>query len=246
MDNKLVSSLSKSDTLVFHRDDPTTRMLCKIYEGKGWDVMTESCEPWNIDPEDLKQIFKNHSRLVFLGHGSSEGLMGMFGHEVAKYMEDKKIFAIWCNADQYFRIHHLGKGQFITGNIPSEVWECRAAGCGNISAELMLENITYWATLCAECVEECLQGRVEESVSYIRKKYLERYGNHPVSIYNACRTQCLGSSQALPKKTKFIGEKLEEKDYPCYGFDEKAFLRHPIERAFGCPHCGCKDPSFEI
>ena len=227
-----VEKLNKSDTLVFHKDDPSTRMLCQVYEGKGWDVLTTSCD--RIDDKELEEIFKIHDRLVFLGHGSPYGLIGMFGPEVAKYMEGKKIFAIWCNADAYFEKHGIGKGQFVTGNMPSEVWECSGAGCGKISTKLMLDNITYWSKLCADCVERCLNGDVKASVDYIRKEYLKLYGNHPVTIYNCNRTQCLGEPQPLPA-FKFEGEKLGPGDEPIPGFDEEAFLKNPTEKASECP-----------
>lgn len=228
----IAEKLCNSDTLVFHKDDPSTRMLCQVYEGKGWDVLTKSC--YDIDDEEVKELFEKHDRLVFLGHGTPYGLMGMFGSEVASYMKGKKIFAIWCNADAYFKQHHIGEGQFVTGNMPSEVWECRSAGCGKISTELMLENITYWSKLCADVTEDCLEGKVKESVDYIRKNYLEKYGNHPVTIYNCNRTQCLGQNQPLPS-FEFKGEPLTEKDFPVPDFDEVAFLQNPTEDAYKCP-----------
>lgn len=228
----IAQNLCKSNTLVFHKNDPTTRMLCQIYEGKGWDVLTKSCS--QIDDDEVKELFEKHDRLVFLGHGTSYGLIGMFGPEVAKYMKNKKIFAIWCNADKYFKQNGIGEGQFITKNAPSEVWECEAAGCGNISAELMLENITYWSKLCADVVEECLEGDPQKGVDYIRMNYLEKYGNHPVSIFNADSAHVLGSDKPLPKYT-FKGKPLEEKDYPVPNFDEEEFLKNPTAEAVKCP-----------
>lgn len=227
-----LEKLNKSNTLVFHRDDPSTRMLCQVYQGKGWDVLTTSCD--RIDNDELKELFRIHDRLVFLGHGSPSGLIGMFGSSVAPLMQGKKIFAIWCNADKYFIQNGIGDGQFITKNVPSEKWECSAAGCGNISKELMLENITYWSKLCADVVEEALEGNPQKAVDYVRKNYLEKYGNHPVSIYNALATQVLGEEKPLPEY-KFTGKKLESIDYPIPNFDEEAFLANPTPDADDCP-----------
>ena len=234
----IAEKLCKSNTLVFHKDDPSTRMLCQIYEGKGWDVLTTPC--YDIDDAEVKELFEKHERLVFLGHGTPYGLMGMFNSDVAPYMKGKKIFAIWCNADAYFIKNGIGEGQFVTGNMPSEVWECRGAGCGNISTELMLENITYWSKLCADVVETCLEGNVKAGVEHIVKNYLEKYGNHPVTIYNCNRTQCLGHPEALPK-FEFKGEKLTEKDFPIPNFDEEAFLKNPTEKASECPTLSVED-----
>lgn len=223
--------VTKSDTLVFHKTDNSTTMLDQIYEGKGWDVL-HSC--YDLDEEELFKVVDAHKRIVCLGHGTPYGLMGMFGPEMAPYFKDKKLFIIWCNADAYFKNHGIGEGQFVTGNMPSEVWECRGAGCGNISSELMLENITYWSKLCADVVERCLSGDVKSSVDYIRKNYLEKYGNHPVTIYNSERTQCLGDPQALPSY-KFKGEPLTPENYPVPGFIESLFLKAPTADAKACP-----------
>lgn len=223
--------LTKSNTLVFHKTDPSTTMLSQVYDGKGWDVL-HSC--YDLDEEELFKVVDAHERIVCLGHGTPYGLMGMFGTEMAPHFKDKKLFVIWCNADAYFLKAGIGQGQFITGNMPSEVWECSSAGCGKISKELMLENITYWSKLCADVCEKCLDGDVKSSVDYVRKNYLEKYGNHPVTIYNCERTQALGESQPLPK-FEFKGEKLTEKDFPVANFDEEAFLKNPVAEASKCP-----------
>lgn len=188
-----LDKLNKSDTLVIHCYDRTTTMLSQIYEGKGWDVVNDGC----IADEELRELIRSHDRIVMLGHGTPGGLINVqaggsiINSSHADLLKDKKLFVIWCKADEFFRRNNIGKGQFITGNIPSEVWECRAAGCGDISAELMLENITYWSKLCADVVETALNGNPQAAVDYVRENYLERYGDHPVTHYNAERTQVL-------------------------------------------------------
>ena len=228
-----VEKYNNSNTLVFHKADPSTTMLSQLYEGKGFDVITDV----NINPLEVQSLMESHDRIMCLGHGTSHGLIGgVIGPREAPYFEGKNIFAIWCNADAYFNRYcpSSARGKFITGNMPSEVWECRAAGCGNISAELMLENITYWSKLCADIVEMALSGDVNGAVDYVRKNYLEQYGNHPVTIYNAMRTQGLNMQKPLPKYT-FKGKHLQEKDFPYPGFDEAAFLAHPVAWAAGAP-----------
>lgn len=189
-----LDKLNKSNTLVVHCEDRSTDMLAQIYEGKGWDVLRDG----NIDPNELHQLLESHDRIVCLGHGTGSGLINkqgsgsVIGADEAPYLKDKKLFVIWCNADAYFTKHNIGNGQFITGNMPSEVWECRAAGCGEISAQLMLENITYWSKLCADVVERALGGDAQGAVDYVRDKYIAKYGDHPVTIYNAERTKVQG------------------------------------------------------
>lgn len=189
--------LTKSNTLVFHRTDPTTTMLDQIYEGKGWDVIHSA---YDLDQEELFRVVDAHERIVCLGHGYPGGLMGMFGPEMAPHLKDKKLFIIWCNADKYFDNAHIGDGQFITGNMPSEVGESIAAGCGNIGKQEMLDNITYWSKLCADVVERCLDGDVASSVAYIRENYIAHYGTHPVTKYNAIRTKVHGTSYPQNEK----------------------------------------------
>ena len=182
---------TKSNTLVLHKTDPTTTMLDQLYEGKGWDVIQST---YDLDQEELFRVVDAHERIVCLGHGSGYGLIGMFGPEMAPHFKDKKLFIIWCNADEYFTKHNIGQGQFVTGNMPSEVWECRAAGCGDIGKQEMLDNITYWSKLCADVVENCLEGNVAPSVEYIRYNYIKAYGEHPVTRYNSIRTKIQGTS----------------------------------------------------
>lgn len=227
-----IEKCNNSDTLVFHLDDPSTVMLKQIYEGKGYDVITDRY----VDKDEIHSLMQSHKNIICLGHGTSGGLIGgNIGPEEGPYFEGKNLFIIWCNADKYFKTYcPSARGQFITGNMPSEVCESRMAGCGNISAELMLENITYWSKLCAEALPACLEGNVDEAVERLRLDYLEHYGNHPVTIYNAHRTCGLGHDTPLPRY-EFIGTPLTPKDYPCPNFDEEAFLENPTEGERMCP-----------
>lgn len=196
-----LDSCNKSDTLVIHCTDDSTDMLSQLYQGKGWDVINDG----SIAEEELHKLMQSHSRIVMLGHGTSSGLINVqhgkggkrFTVVDERYAEDlknKKLFVIWCYADEFFNKIGVGQGQFITSNMPSEVWECSAAGCGDISASEMLENITYWSKLCADVIDKCLDGDVKSSVDYIRRNYIEKYGDHAVTRYNAIRTKVHGTT----------------------------------------------------
>ena len=199
-----VRELSKSDTIVFHLTDPSTTMLSQIYKGKGYDEVHS-----HLNSPTVAALLDNHTKVICLGHGTSGGLIGMFGTDIRKHFKDKNLFVIWCNADKYFDNGNLGQGAFITGNMPSEVWECRAAGCGKISTELMLENITYWSKLCADALPQCLEGNVAEAVDYIRREYIKKYGDHPVTHYNAVRTMVHGDSyEKAEQEVKAIEDEL--------------------------------------
>lgn len=188
MDEEKVKELTKSDTIVFHLTDPSTTMLDQIYKGKGFDEVHSK-----LNTPTVKALLDAHDKIICLGHGSGYGLIGMFGPEVKDNFKNKNLFIIWCNADKYFS-DPCFNGKFITGNMPSEVWECQAAGCGNITKELMLENITYWSKLCADAMPQCLNGEVASAVDYIRREYIKKYGDHPVTHYNSVRTMVHGDS----------------------------------------------------
>lgn len=173
-----LEKLNKSDTLVIHCADRTTDMLSQIYNNKGWDVLRDG----NIDPEELHQLIQSHDKIIMLGHGTPGGLINIQGggyvinNEYTEDLKDKNMFVIWCNADKFFRNNNIGFGNFITKNVPSEVWEARAIGY-NVSSEWMLENITYWSKCCADVVDIALGGNPEEAVRIARKNYQDRYGN---------------------------------------------------------------------
>lgn len=175
-----LDKLNKSNTLVVHCADKSTDMLAQVYEGKGWDVLRDG----NIDKDELHKLIESHDRLIFLGHGTSSGLINVqgggtvIGPTEAPLLKDKNIFAIWCNADKYFKQHNIGHGCFITKNVPSEVWEAAAVGY-HVSAPWMLENITYWSKCCADVVEQALNGDVKGAVEKARAAYQEKYGDDP-------------------------------------------------------------------
>ena len=210
----LAANLKNSDTLVIHCADNSTDMLSQLYEGKGWDVLRDG----SIAESELHELMACHSRIVMLGHGTGGGLInvqhskgGSWSVVDSKFvndLKDKKIFAIWCNADEFFTRHNIGNGQFVTGNMPSEVWECAAAGCGAITTQEMLDNITYWSKLCADVIDRCLDGDVASSVDYIRREYIKAYGTHPVTKYNSVRTKVQGTS--YPENEKQVDEIYKE------------------------------------
>ena len=203
----LAEGLKNSDTLVIHCADRSTEMLSQLYEGRGWDILRDG----SIAEEELHDLLKCHSKVFMLGHGTPSGLINVQRSKGGKrwtviddrYVEDlkgKHLFVIWCNADEFFDKIGIGEGQFITGNIPSETWECSAAGCGYISPQEMLENITYWSKLCADVVDNCLNGDVANSVRYIRENYIRAFGEHPVTRYNAIRSKIHGTSYEQNEK----------------------------------------------
>lgn len=59
-----------SKVLVIHPDDRSTQMLKAIYEGKGYDVITDC----SISHDDLIKAIEEHDTIIMLGHGTPSGL----------------------------------------------------------------------------------------------------------------------------------------------------------------------------
>lgn len=107
-------------TLVLHPKDKTTEFLSKIYLDRNYTIIRE-----NISTKKLKEVIKNHDRIIMLGHGTEKGLLG-FGRFIIKaslvyLLRDKLSICIWCNSDVFFKKYGL-KGM-CTGMIISELDE---------------------------------------------------------------------------------------------------------------------------
>ncbi len=107
-------------TLVIHPTDHTTDFLSSIYDNKDWTVITN-----NISKKLLKEQIKNHDRIVMLGHGTEDGLIGfdrfIINSTLVYLLRDKNCVCIWCNADQFVDKYKLTG--FYTGMIISEIEE---------------------------------------------------------------------------------------------------------------------------
>jgi len=107
-------------TLVIHPFDHTTQFLSKIYVGKDWTIIST-----NISRSALRKQIKDHDRIVMLGHGTEEGLIGFDKRFIdsrwVQQLREKEIVAIWCNADKF--VEKYGLNGFYTGMIISEYEE---------------------------------------------------------------------------------------------------------------------------
>lgn len=107
-------------TLVIHPKDTTTDFLSEIYSDKDWTVISD-----NVSKKILRDKIKNHDRIVMLGHGTEQGLLGfnrfIIDSNWVYLLREKKCVFIWCNADVFVKKYKL-KG-FYTGMIISEYEE---------------------------------------------------------------------------------------------------------------------------
>lgn len=125
-------------TLVIHPKDDSTDFLSHIYKDKDFTIFTE-----NHSNSELRKLLKNHDRIIMLGHGTQDGLIGhrrliITSNDVAT-LREKEIVAIWCNADEFVKKYGL-KG-FYSGMFISEEVEAIYEGVYGVSvAEIEKSN----------------------------------------------------------------------------------------------------------
>lgn len=174
---KMVDELCKSDTIVFHKDDPSTVMLKPIYEGRGWDVYTGTT--WNgLSKESVNELIKRHDKILFMGHGTPSGLIGSnMDAENSHLIKDKKVFALWCYAATFLKSQGL-HGIFCSDNCPSEVWECKSACDAQVSAEWIYDNMVYLSECIRDVIDICWDNP-EEACRKAREAYSKSKADTP-------------------------------------------------------------------
>ena len=108
-------------TLVIHPKDYTTDFLSVIYENENFTVINDM----NVSKRYLKEQIKNHDRIIMLGHGTNQGLLGnrafVIDSDWVYLLREKECVYIWCNADEFVNKYKL-KGIY-SGMIISEYEE---------------------------------------------------------------------------------------------------------------------------
>lgn len=160
-------------TLVIHPSDRSTDFLKVIYSEKDWTIIND-----RPTKKDLKTLIKSHDRIVMLGHGTEDGLIGhgslvSINSDWVYLLREKLCVAIWCNADIFVRKYGL-KG-FYTGMIISELDEAYYCGIYNSNDnEINESNILF-----AESVRLAIDA--EDSISVMNENYV---GESSVIKYN--------------------------------------------------------------
>jgi hypothetical protein len=159
-------------TLVLHPDDRSTDFLKKIYDDKGWTIITR----WDIGGHALTAMVETHDRIIMMGHGSPSGLIG-YGHifinpEFIKVLQTKDTVCIWCHADQFVKKYGL-KG-FSTSMFISERNEGISYGINATQEQIDYSN-NLFATELNKCIDD------ENLYQLIKESY---NGNDPVIQFN--------------------------------------------------------------
>lgn len=137
-------------TLVIHPKDSTTDFLSEIYSNKDWTVINT-----NPSKKSLKELIKKHDRIVMLGHGTEEGLIGFKRFVIDStwvyLLREKVCVYIWCNADVFVKKYNL-KG-FYTGMIISEYEEAIMC-CVPTNLQWLLESNKDFALAIKNSIDE--------------------------------------------------------------------------------------------
>jgi hypothetical protein len=159
-----------------------------IYEGKGYDVVTDRRKIGNSFLNDIKK----YDRIIMMGHGCPYGLLGyldvMMDPNVVENLREKECVCIWCNADQY--VEREGIKGFYTGMFISEVYEAKHFGI-DVSEEV----VTYSNNLFSELMRDIIEG--ENILTEIKETYT---GDNPVIEYNNQRLYYKNDNKKKKKK----------------------------------------------
>lgn len=168
--------------LVIHPDDRSTDMLKAVYEGKGYDVISD---PRITDEEVVEQI-KSHDNIIMLGHGTPYGLISwnrttgevryVINDSHAELLKTKETYSMWCHSDAFFERHDM-KG-FHSGMIISEEMEALMYGIVGYSDEDIAESMMPLMYAMHDTIEM-------EDLQEMKRIILERYNaNDPVTWFN--------------------------------------------------------------
>jgi hypothetical protein len=177
-------------TLIIHPADGSTSFLDIVYE----PIPDKTIITGGVSKADIKDLIKEHDRVMMMGHGSPGGLfsVGQFTNVGSNYgggyiidqsmvpllsEKDNSVF-IWCNADKFvnsFKLRGFYSGMFI-----SEVGEALYCGLPGTQQDEVDESNYGFVNI--------LSKYINEDTNTIHDKVLTEYGliaeENPVALYN--------------------------------------------------------------
>lgn len=158
-------------TLVIHPKDYSTDYLKEIYADKDWTVIND-----NVSHKNLKKAIKDHDRVIMLGHGTEDGLIGhsrfVINSTLVYLLRDKPDSVyIWCNADVFVKRYDL-KG-FYTGMIISEVDEAIYC-CVNFKASTDIDDSNK---LFSKVVKDSIDMKAADMCHHMINNYVTEDNN---------------------------------------------------------------------
>ena len=162
---KAYISLTMS-TLIIHPKDPSTNFLKPIYA----PIQDKTIINGGVNRSKLRELIKNHDRIIMLGHGSPYGLLsvGQFP-KVGNYVIDWPMvdllstktdnIYIWCYADKFVEKNWL-KG-FYSGMFISEFAEALSWGFYVTYRNLIDESNETFASIVSRNIHQPLDVMFE-------------------------------------------------------------------------------------
>jgi hypothetical protein len=176
-------------SLIVHPKDPSTTFLDIVYK----DIPNQTLITGGITKSDLKELIKEHDRVMMMGHGSPYGLfsVGQFKRDASGYAgliidedmvsllaEKEHNVYIWCWADQFVRNNDL-KG-FSSGMFISETGEAHHCGLPGTKQEVVDESNYGFVNI--------INKFINEDTNTIYDNVIKEYGliaeQNPVALYN--------------------------------------------------------------
>ena len=176
--------------LVIHPEDRSTDFLKPIYK----NLPNTTVITGNTSYRDIRQLIKEHDRVIAMGHGSPYGLFSMSkfpnsgGYIIDSRMVDilrekNNNIYIWCNADIFVDKHRLNgiySGMFI-----SEVGEAEYCGLPDTEQIIVDEsNNTFAKELGKQLLIETSLELVYDNTN---QTYRELAQSNKVAKYNQNR-----------------------------------------------------------
>lgn len=114
---------------VIHTNDPTTKVLSRLYESREDVVMHITEKSTN---SEVRDAIRSAESIMMLGHGNKYGLFsvpdkkGIYRRlivhsDYAQFLRDKECIGIWCYANEFAM--HYGLHGLFSGMIVSELHE---------------------------------------------------------------------------------------------------------------------------
>lgn len=114
---------------VIHTNDPTTKVLSRLYESREDIIMRITEKSTN---SEVKDAIRSSGRIMMLGHGNKYGLFSVpdkkgiyrrliVNSDYAQFLRDKECIGIWCYANEFAM--HYGLHGLFSGMIISELHE---------------------------------------------------------------------------------------------------------------------------
>ena len=164
-------------TLVIHPSDSTTDFLKPIYSGLDCNVINNE-----LPEEEIRNAITQSSRLILMGHGTEDGLLGWnrlvfhAGMLMSLNHNPNNIF-IWCHADKFVSNHQLSG--FYSGMFISEPQEAHY-----YDLEVADEQIHHSNTLFASTLRNVLKRSLPADRVCDTVKKIYQSPNCPIIRFN--------------------------------------------------------------